>query len=265
MDFNSCKFSETIQQVIKIINDVFTIKDIWKHICIVWTRCYNYIPPKKIEKGKIEKEQFKEELISFINQINKTNEEFDIPMYYVDSQPDEDYDNSRSEDEIERLIEWGRGLKLIDKEEINKLVSEYKEIRYEEKPEKGKIIKETGSSITYEINTYERCVKVKYNGEEIKGEHYLISSRIVTENKSKQEDKKESKKWGCWKKGIVIILAVGGGIALFAAGAVAVGVAPAIVKAGVVALGGAGKVAIGGAVGAAAAACLMPNEGSSSD
>ncbi|EMS16882.1 AIG1 family protein, partial [Entamoeba histolytica HM-3:IMSS] len=50
MDFNSCKFSETIQQVIKIINDVFTIKDIWKHICIVWTRCYNYIPPKKIEK-----------------------------------------------------------------------------------------------------------------------------------------------------------------------------------------------------------------------
>ncbi|BFU18152.1 50S ribosome-binding GTPase/AIG1 family, putative [Entamoeba histolytica] len=296
MDFSGNTFSETIQKVIKIINDVFPIKDFWKHVCIVWTKCYYSLSRKQLEKGKKIKEQFKEELISFINQINKTNENIDIPMYYVDSEPDEESDegddkkqdkdndkkqdekpaekqdkkpdNSRSEKEIERLIKWGRELEFIDKEEINKLVSEYKEIRFEEKEEEVKIIKETGSSITREINKIGRCIKTKYNGEKIEGEHYLISSRIVTENK------KESKKWGRWKKGIVITLAVVGGIALVGAGVAAapllgagkVAAIAAKVAVGVNAVGGAGKVAAVG-VGlcgcAGAAACLMPNESSS--
>ncbi|BFU26340.1 AIG1 family protein [Entamoeba histolytica] len=183
MDFYTCKFTDNIKQVIETINDVFKIKDIWKHVCIVWTRCYNYIPPKKIDEGKKEKEQFKENIISFIKQINKTNEEFDIPMYYVDSQPDEDYDNKRSEKEIERLIEWAKELELIDEKEIKKSFSEYKEIRYEEKEEKGKIIKETESDITYEKKTYRRCIKVTNDGEEIEGEWYLFSTKTITENK----------------------------------------------------------------------------------
>ncbi|GAB1226419.1 hypothetical protein ENUP19_0289G0001 [Entamoeba nuttalli] len=87
----------------------FPIKDFWKCVYIVWTRCYNYIPRKQLENGKIGKEQFKENIISFINQINGTNEDIDIPMYFVDSQPVKGIDNSRSENEIERLIEWGRG------------------------------------------------------------------------------------------------------------------------------------------------------------
>ncbi|BFU26689.1 AIG1 family/50S ribosome-binding GTPase, putative [Entamoeba histolytica] len=163
MNYNTVKFTDNIKQVIETINYIFKIKH--------------------LETCKINKEQFKENIISFIKQINKTNEEFDIPMYYVDSQADEEYDNSRSEDEIERLIEWGRGLELIDEEEIKKLICEYKEIRYEEKKEKGKIIKETEYSITYEINTYRRCTKIKYNGEEIEGEWKLISTRTITENK----------------------------------------------------------------------------------
>ncbi|BFU26098.1 AIG1 family/50S ribosome-binding GTPase, putative [Entamoeba histolytica] len=184
MNYNTFKFTDNIKQVIEIINDVFPIKEIWKHVCIVWTRCFfNYISKRRIEKGKKEKEQFKEYLISFIKQINKTDKEFDIPMYYVDSEPDEDFDNKRSEKEIEELIEWGRGLELIDEEEINKLIGGYKEIRYEEKEEKGKIIKETEYSITYEINTYRREIKIKYNGEEIPSEWYLFSTRTITENK----------------------------------------------------------------------------------
>ncbi|EMD45877.1 AIG1 family protein [Entamoeba histolytica KU27] len=183
MNYNVSKFTDNIKQIIEIINYIFKIKDIWRHVCIVWTNCYNLIPQKKIEKGKKEKEQFKEYLISYIKQINGTNEDIDIPMYYVDSDPDEDYDNKRSEEEIERLIEWGRGLKLIDEKEIKKSFSEYKEIRYEEKEEKGKTIKETETDITYEINTYRRCIQIKYNGEEIKGEWYLFSTRTITENK----------------------------------------------------------------------------------
>ncbi|EDS88907.1 AIG1 family protein, putative [Entamoeba histolytica HM-1:IMSS] len=138
IEFTNCKFTDNIKQVIKIINNVLKIKDIWKYVCIVWTKCYNSLSPKKIEKDRINKEQFKENIISFINQINKTNENIDIPMYYVDSQPDEDYDNRISEKEIERLIECGRELELIDEEEIKKLISEYKEIRYEEKKKKVK-------------------------------------------------------------------------------------------------------------------------------
>ncbi|BFU26313.1 hypothetical protein EHI2019_000654500 [Entamoeba histolytica] len=49
--------------------------------------------------------------------------------------------------------------------------------------EKGKIIKETEYSITYEINTYRREIKIKYNGEEIEGKWKLISTRTITENK----------------------------------------------------------------------------------
>ncbi|BFU26332.1 AIG1 family/50S ribosome-binding GTPase, putative [Entamoeba histolytica] len=183
MNYNVNKLSKSIKQIIATINDVFKIEDFWKHVCIVWTMCYNSLQPKKIEKDKKEKEQFKEELISFIKQINKTNEDIDIPMYFVDSQPDEDFDNSRSENEIKRLIEWGRGLELIDEEEINKAISKYKEIRYEEKEEKGKTIEETESDITFEINTYRREIKIKNDGKEIESEWYLFSRGIKTENK----------------------------------------------------------------------------------
>ncbi|GAB1224988.1 hypothetical protein ENUP19_0233G0004 [Entamoeba nuttalli] len=179
MEFNNCKFTDNIKQVIKTINDVFKIKDIWKHVCIVWNKCYYYTP-----KEDLDKEQFKEDIISFINKINGTNEDIDIPMYYVDSKLVKGIDNSRSEKEIERIIEWGRGLELIDEKEINKLINEFKEIRYEEKEEKGKIIKETEYSITYEINTYRRYIKIKYNGEEIVGKWKLISTKTVTDNKS---------------------------------------------------------------------------------
>ncbi|EMD47755.1 AIG1 family protein, partial [Entamoeba histolytica KU27] len=82
INFHNHRFTDNIKQIIKIINDVFKIKDIWRHVCIVWTECENSLSKRRIEKGKKEKEQFKEDLISFINQINKTDKEFDIPMYY---------------------------------------------------------------------------------------------------------------------------------------------------------------------------------------
>ncbi|EKE37839.1 AIG family protein [Entamoeba nuttalli P19] len=34
MEFNNCKFTDNIKEVIAIINNVFTIEDIWKHVCI---------------------------------------------------------------------------------------------------------------------------------------------------------------------------------------------------------------------------------------
>ncbi|BFU21954.1 aig family protein [Entamoeba histolytica] len=237
MEFANCKFTENVKQVIKTINDVFfKIKDIWKHVCIVWNKCYNYTPKEIFEKGKKEKEEFKKNIIEFINQINKTNECLDIPMYFIDSEPCKGYDNSRSENEIERLIEWGRGKELIDEEEIKKLISEYKEIRYEEKEEKGITIKETKSNLTYKINKYRREIKVKYNGEEIEGEWHLIDTKTV---KEKKERKFIDKLLGVVK--VVGVITLAGAVVTVTAG----------VGAGIV-LGAAAIGAIGGAtVGAA--------------
>ncbi|EMD42384.1 AIG1 family protein [Entamoeba histolytica KU27] len=259
MNYNVNKLSKSIKQIIETINNVLKIKDFWKHVCIVWTMCYNSLPPKKIEKDKIKKEQYKEDLKEFINQINKTNEDIDIPMYYVDSQPDEDSDNSRSEKEIESLIEWAKELELIDEKEINKLVSKYKEIRYEEK-EETKTKKETKSDITYEKKTYRRCIKVTNDGKEIESEWYLFSRGIKTEKKKTFMEKV----WGVVKVLGVISLGVGVGVAIgviggivvgtvggaaIIGGASAVGIATIVSAGNAAAVGAIGGGAVGGVVG----------------
>ncbi|EDR23769.1 hypothetical protein, conserved [Entamoeba dispar SAW760] len=196
MDYNNLRFSTNLKYIIKFIYDIFEFKDIWKHVCIVWTKCYNDLSERRIEKAKIEKNKIKEEIIKFIKQTNKTNENINIPMYFVDSQPEEedyntkseeDDDNTRSEKEIEKLLKWARGLPSIDKEEINKLIGEFKGIEYEEKEEEDEIIEETKDTITYKIIKYIRFKKIKYNGEFICGEPTEISSRIITEKKSNKE------------------------------------------------------------------------------
>ncbi|GAB1227342.1 hypothetical protein ENUP19_0334G0001 [Entamoeba nuttalli] len=253
MDFNVDRFTDNIKQVIAIINNVFKIKDIWKHVRIVWTKCYYYTPNEDLDKGKKNKEQFKENIISFINQINGTNEDIDIPMYFVDSKPDERFDNIRSVKEIESLIESAKELELIDEEKINKLIGEFKEIRYEEKEEKGKIIKETEFRITYEINTYRRCIKIKENGERIVDKWVLFSTKITTEKKTTFKEKV----WGVVKfLGVISLCAVGfaaigvvGGVVIGGAvgGAVGIGVIDGAIGGGAVgAIGGGAVGAIGG-------------------
>ncbi|EMS15039.1 AIG1 family protein, partial [Entamoeba histolytica HM-3:IMSS] len=219
MNYNDCKFTDNIKQVIETINDVFKIKDIWKHVCIVWTKCYYYIPEEDLDEGKKNKEQFKQNIISFINQINKTNETIDIKMYYVDSKLVKGSGNIRSEKEIERLIKWGRGLKSIDEKEINKLVDEYKEILYEEKEEEGETLRETEFKITYEINIYRRCIKIKNNGEKIVDNWVLFSTKITTEKKKTFMEKV----WGVVKPLGVISLYLVGGVVIGAVGGAVIG------------------------------------------
>ncbi|EDR23828.1 hypothetical protein EDI_265320 [Entamoeba dispar SAW760] len=179
-------YCDNLKYIVKVISDGFPIKGVWKHICIVWTKCYNCYSQNQIEKDKIEKKEFKEEIIKFIKQTNRINENIDIPMCYVNSQPIEGCNNTKSEEEIKKLIKWARGLKPIDKEEISKLISEYKKIIYEEKEER-ETIEETILKRTYKITKYIRCKKVKNGGEVIYGESTEICSRIITENKYNKE------------------------------------------------------------------------------
>ncbi|EMS14025.1 AIG1 family protein [Entamoeba histolytica HM-3:IMSS] len=143
-------------------------------------------------------------------------------MYYVDSDPDEEYDNRRSEEEIERLIKWGRGLKLIDEKEIKKLIGEFKGIKIEEKEEKGKTIEETESDITFEINTYRRINKIPKNGKEIKGEWHLINTRTITENHKNYK----KRVWGVVKVvGKISLISAAIVVGVAAVGVIGVGVA----------------------------------------
>ncbi|GAT99457.1 AIG1 family protein [Entamoeba histolytica] len=103
IDFNEERFSANLQFIINVISDVFTIKDIWKRVCIVWNKC-DIDEVRGIGKNnKVVKQQFKKDLVEFISQ---TNDDIEIPMYYVDLQPEEYDDIKRSEKEIERLIDY---------------------------------------------------------------------------------------------------------------------------------------------------------------
>ncbi|EDR23925.1 hypothetical protein, conserved [Entamoeba dispar SAW760] len=185
LNFNVDRFSANTQQVVKTVCDSFPIKDFWKHVCIVWTKCYCHFSKKKLEKAKKAKNKFKGELIEFIKQ--KMGQMKTLIFQYDDDDDDDSNDNTRSEEEREKIIEWARGLESISEEEVSNLISEYKEIVYEEKVE-TKIIEKTEYSITYETKTYRRGNKVMYTGEVEEGEWGVINSVTKTEKLYNEEE-----------------------------------------------------------------------------
>ncbi|GAB1222012.1 hypothetical protein ENUP19_0089G0002 [Entamoeba nuttalli] len=54
-------------------------------------------------------------------------------MYYVDSETDDDDDKTRSEIEIENLIEWAKRLTPINVEAVERIGDKYKTLITEEK------------------------------------------------------------------------------------------------------------------------------------
>ncbi|EKE38343.1 AIG1 family protein, putative, partial [Entamoeba nuttalli P19] len=105
---------------IKMICKIFPISDFWEHVCIVWTKCFCYMPKKKLVRQiESKKEKF---LPEFEKLAKKTtgDEIVKIPMFFVDSCPDEDDDNSRSEEEIEMLLTWASSLLPINVERVVK-------------------------------------------------------------------------------------------------------------------------------------------------
>ncbi|EMD45878.1 AIG1 family protein [Entamoeba histolytica KU27] len=169
LNYNTNRISNNNKIMIEIMSKIFPPQDFLKHICIVWTECYNYTPKEEFEQSKIKKEQYKEKLTEFIKQINKTNEEFDIPMYYVDSDPDEEYDNIRSEEEIERLIEWGRRINPINIDTSN----QEKESVIEEKEETESMGNNDKQIIT-QVKRKRRKIRIGFNGEIEYGDWKII-------------------------------------------------------------------------------------------
>ncbi|EMS11298.1 AIG1 family protein, partial [Entamoeba histolytica HM-3:IMSS] len=78
----------------------------------------------------------------------------------VDSQPDKRYDNRISENEIERLIEWGRGITHINidtnKQEKTPVIEEKEEIESMGNNDK---------QIITQVKRKRREIRIEFNGE----------------------------------------------------------------------------------------------------
>ncbi|EMS17021.1 AIG1 family protein [Entamoeba histolytica HM-3:IMSS] len=178
LDFNNDVLSHDLETLIEIMCNVFPLYNFWKHVCIVWTKCYCYTPQSVIESHKKMKEEF------FNNQIKKkcieektTRKEIINmpPMFYVDSQP-EGEDNSRSKEEIERLITKARSLGEIDIDRNpEKIGSEYKATIIEEK-HRREDLKESDNNIIPQVKYMRREIRIGYNGIINCGEWEVVSN-----------------------------------------------------------------------------------------
>ncbi|GAB1223909.1 hypothetical protein ENUP19_0165G0004 [Entamoeba nuttalli] len=169
LNYNTNRISNNIKIMIQIMSKIFPSHDFLKHICIVWNKCYYYISDRQLTNQKeIKKNEFLPELLRR-TEINKTNEEFEIPMYYVDSEPDKRYDNSRSENEIERLIEWGRRINPINIDTSN----QEKAPVIEEKEETESMGNNDKQIIT-QVKRKRREIRIGFNGEIKYGDWKII-------------------------------------------------------------------------------------------
>ncbi|EDR28929.1 hypothetical protein, conserved [Entamoeba dispar SAW760] len=165
LDINQDRFAQHIKTMIKIIRNVFPITDFWRHVCIVWTKCYCYIPKEVIEEKKRSKVgKYQEELMKVVNETTGTTENIEFPMYFVDSKGLQGFDNTHSEDEIVKMLTWVRSLTSINVEEVKKGDPVYQSI-IEEKDKQEKVIKQEKNIKTIEIQYLRRNKRITYTGE----------------------------------------------------------------------------------------------------
>ncbi len=139
INFSQPRFMSYVQQQMHIYCQLFPIETFWEHVAIVFSKAYYYTPEEDLNSRKEELES-KNGLISlilqFINErtkkINECKKREDpdfkeiripekLPVFYVDSNLNvEDDKNTRTNNEIEKLIEWARKKDYIDFQNINK-------------------------------------------------------------------------------------------------------------------------------------------------
>ncbi|BFU21953.1 AIG1 family protein [Entamoeba histolytica HM-1:IMSS] len=170
LNYNTNRISNNIKIMIQIMSKIFPSHDFLKHICIVWNKCYYYISDRQLTNQKeIKRNEFLPELMTRTEIFTGAEETIDIPMYYVDSQPDKRYDNRRSEEEIERLIEWGRGITPINIDTSN----QEKTPVIEEKEETESMGNNDKQIIT-QVKRKRRKIRIGFNGEIKYGDWKLI-------------------------------------------------------------------------------------------
>ncbi|GAB1222308.1 hypothetical protein ENUP19_0101G0014 [Entamoeba nuttalli] len=155
--------------MIQIMSKIFPSQDFLKHICIVWNKCYYYISDMQLQNQKeIKRNEFLPELLRR-TEIFKTNEDIDIPMYYVDSEPDERCDNRISENEIERLFEWGRRITPINID-----ISNQEKTPVIEEKEETESMGNNDKQIITQVKRKRREIRIGNNGEIKYGDWKII-------------------------------------------------------------------------------------------
>ncbi|GAB1222877.1 hypothetical protein ENUP19_0122G0020 [Entamoeba nuttalli] len=192
LNFTNPKLADSIKTMIKMICNIFPISDFWEHVCIVWTKCYCYTPKKRLDKEiESKKEKF---LPVFIELARETtgDEIVKIPMFFVDSCPDEEYDNSRSEEEIEMLLTWACSLPSLNVERVVKNGIENEKVITEER-EEPHIISNDGTNIEFLIEYMRREKRIRDDGSVTYSDWEVIKTKHKIKPIPKQYNKKSKK------------------------------------------------------------------------
>lgn len=138
INFSQPRFMSYLQKQIHIYCLLFPIEDFWAHVSIVFTKAYYYIPEKDFNSTKQELESEEgliNEIMNFIrkcteeiNKSKKSNINFkeiiipgNLPIFYIDTNLNvNEKENTRTKEEIKKLIEWARKKEYLDFQNINK-------------------------------------------------------------------------------------------------------------------------------------------------
>ena len=106
------RFGDRERKLFELISSMYPGAPWFKHIAVVWTRCYS-IMANQIEKWKKErKEGFRRDMEKYFGKEITKEEIKSIPHYFIDS-IEARSNNSSSHNELCHLLAWAGQLKLI--------------------------------------------------------------------------------------------------------------------------------------------------------
>ena len=138
INFNEPRFAPIIKKQIHLYCILFMIQDFWEHVAIVFTKAYYHFPKEKFDDMKkelesdngiiIEMKDYIQQCAENINQNKKKDKNFkkirisnSFPAFYIDSDLNSsENENSRTKEEINKLINWARKKNYLDLQYINK-------------------------------------------------------------------------------------------------------------------------------------------------
>ncbi|EDR25984.1 hypothetical protein, conserved [Entamoeba dispar SAW760] len=165
LDFNKEVLSDNVERMIKLICNVFPTEGFWEHVCVVWTKCLYNISENELEiKIKTKKEKLLPKLKKLVKDTTRDDEDIEFPMYFVDSVPFEGSNNSRTEEEIKKLLTWGCYLTPINKKRDTKRTIKFKNIDIETKDVKS-IEEANKKEVKFKTEHKEREKRTGFDGE----------------------------------------------------------------------------------------------------
>ena len=121
--------------MIKLLCNAFPQTDFWKHVGLVFTRFYDYMP----ERQKKSKEKFAVKFNEEIETLTKESgnqylfgNKLICPTFFVDSLNEESEKDNNTKEEINRLLVWASTLEPLDVKEIKEVDLNIKEEIIEE-------------------------------------------------------------------------------------------------------------------------------------